>query len=431
MVARTNNFGLVALQPGDSLSAGGYGFINDNIFKIDRLLAAATSHDHTDSGSGLADPVGAPVLTLSTSSGNLPAGTTIRYRYSYVDQYGSETAASPEAMVSTAAVVQKPGSPNITSVSTGGSLLGGNYNYAVSAYVTSNTNETDLGGRQSASVAFATATNVNTVTLPALPAGATGFNIYRRAPGEAFFSYLASTTGATYSDDGGTTPNYSRQPQIVNLTNSTNNVLVALPGPVPANATWKIYRTFVSGNWETSNLKQITQETFVGSGIIVDEYTDLGLGTGLESAPEVTEIAQVPSKISNNEVDFAYVSYSPTITGWAEGDGTLTASYAELGKLVFVKFNFVYGGTSTSASPLSIPLPVNAATTGFVGMNGMLTDSNTGNIAPAAVEITGAGTFTLRPMSSVTQLDGAVENGTPWTWATSDVVSASFVYEAA
>lgn len=511
MVARTDNFGLVALQPGDSLAAGGYEFINGNIYKIDRLLAAATSHDHTDTGLGLADPTVAPTLTLSTASGNLPAGTTIRYRYTYVDQYGSETAASPEAFVVTAAVVQEPGAPGLlSSVTVGGSLLGGRYNYAVSAYVTSNTNETKLGGRQTFSVPFTTATNVLNLTMPSLPTGATGFNIYRRAPGEATFVYLASTTSGTadftastdtwastahglvvgdtieftasdtnpteyatgvdyyvvavpdadsfrlsatpngsvldgtvdsgaswtyykssYSDDGGTTPNYSRRPQNKNLTNSTNNVLVELPGAVPANATWKIYRTFVTGNWTNSNLTQVTQETFLGSGIIVDSYTDSGLGTGLESAPEVTEISQVPSKISNNEVDFSYTPYTPTITGWSAGDATVTAEYAELGKLVFVKFDLVYGSTTTATAPISISLPVNASGVGWAGMNGIVEDASPAAVAPVFVEIDAVGTFTLRPMSTVTALAGGIEDTNPWTWATSDTISAHFVYEAA
>lgn len=430
MAAKTDNFGLTVLEPGDPLSADGYAFINGNIQKIDRLLAAGLTHDHTAVSAGVADPTLAPTLTLDTASGNLPAGTTIRYRYTWVDQYGQETAASPEATVSTSAVVQAPGAADVSTVTSGGSLLGGVYNYALSAYVSTNTNETTIGNRQNVSVPYTTGTNTNSLTMPALPSGATGFNIYRRGPGEAFFSYLTSTTGATYTDDGAVAVTESRQPQIVNTTNSTNNVLIELPEALPSNATWKIYRTFVSGNWNASNLKHVTEETFVGSGIIADEYTDLGLGTGLEVAPEVTEIGQVPAQISNDEVDFAYVSYTPTISGWSEGDATVVGEYAELGKLVFVKFTFTHGTTTTTASPLSVTLPVTAAAAGWAGMNAVLTDNGSGD-APALVELTSTTNFTVRPLSSVTAIDTAVEDGTPWTWAQNDVVTASFMYEAA
>ena len=66
----TENYGLVALEPGDNIGAQGYGFLNANIHKIDRLIKSMTSHDHTGQATVLADPVAAPVLVLDTASGS-------------------------------------------------------------------------------------------------------------------------------------------------------------------------------------------------------------------------------------------------------------------------------------------------------------------------------------------------------------------------
>jgi hypothetical protein len=109
----------------------------------------------------------------------------------------------------------------------------------------------------------------------------------------------------------------------------------------------------------------------------------------------------------------------------------VTAEYAQLGKLVFVKFDLVYGSTTTATAPISISLPVNASGVGWAGMNGIVEDASPAAVAPVFVEIDAVGTFTLRPMSTVTALAGGVEDTNPWTWAASDTISAHFVYEAA
>jgi len=645
MADRTDNFGLLALKPGDGLSAGGYAFLNDNIWKIDRLLAATVSHDHTNTGLTLADPTTAPTLALDTSSGNLPAGTTVRYRYTYVDQYGAETAAAPEASVSTAAVIQKPLAPGVLAVITGGTLLGGLYNYALTAYSGTNTHETNIGGRNNTSVPFTTATNSIALTMPAAPVGATGFNIYRRAPGEAYYAYLGSlpianldlpgasgdfahtpdstavsvtgdidirchaaaddwtpvstqafvgkwqvaanasyilqlessgnlrlswsTTGAdsltatstvavsfsdgnighvratldvdngasgrdvtfytsvdgvtwtqlgatvtaagitsifdgtalltvgayadagttemfagtifsaqiysgiggtlvadfnpsadantgdpsfvsstgetwtiagsaaiassSYTDTNSVSPNSSRQPPSTNLTNSTNNVTVTLPGAVPANSTWKVYRTFISGNWEASDLNHVTQETFVGSGIITPSFLDLGNGTGLGTIPEVTEIAAVPSQISNNEVDFAWdaATWVASVSGWSLGNGTVVSRYVQLGKLVFAKITVTAGSTTTFGSALTLDLPATALAAQHLGMNGVAIDSSTGDVAPVLCQLNTTTSLTFLPLATVIQAGAGLSGTTPWTWANGDSVEALIVYEAA
>lgn len=307
MASKTTNYGLTKLDPGDDLSANGYAFIDSDRDRIDGLLALGREHDHTGASAALTNPDTGPTLTLDTGSGNLTAGQTYRYRFTYVDQFGSETAASPETTVTTASPVVSPDAVSITSVTTGGSLSGGLYYYALTAYVDTSTRETRRGSVAAHSMTFATTTNVVTLSLPSLPSGATGFNVYRRAPGESNYNYLASidmsvaTPPTEYDDDGSVNPNCDRNPPISNSTNSLNNVTVTLPGAtpaVPAGATWKIYRSQTAGVWEASDLVQVTETVSDSDPTVVTSYLDVGIPTGFQTAPETTEIVGMPSKIT-------------------------------------------------------------------------------------------------------------------------------------
>lgn len=305
-MAETNFFGLYKVGPGTSLADNDYQFGTRDRDKIDALLyKGAVGHTHTGDDVAVEDPTQAPQLTLETTGGNIPAGVTVRYKYTYVDEFGSETAASPEATIATPTAVSAPGAPILSSVATGGALLPGNYFYALSAYAGANTNETVPGPRGYLTINSGT-TNVITLILPTVPVGADGFNVYRRAPGELNYSYLESidmsvaTPPTDYEDDGALNPNCNRQPPRVNTTNSTNSITVVLPGAtptVPAGLTWKVYRTFVAGNYSASLLQHVVEETTEGSGIINPEFDDVGASTQSSSPPTASEFISNPSKI--------------------------------------------------------------------------------------------------------------------------------------
>lgn len=385
----TDHYGLVALEPGDSLSAFGYGFLSDNIHKIDRLIKSMTTHDHTGTQVAQVDPVDPPVLVLDTTEGNVPAGTTVRYRYTYVDQNGFETAGSPEALVETADVVQRPGAPDGLPSSSGGALLGGVYSYALTAYVGSSTQETVIGLRTNTSVSYATSVNAITLNMPSLPDGATGFNIYRRGPGEAYYSYLTSTTDATFVDTGVLNPNFSRQPPNTNLTNGTNNVMVSLPSGVPAGGTWKIYRSYAAGNWTASDLHHVAEETSAGSGVIVDQFQDFGFGTGLKSVPEASEIAQVPSKIGPDELEDVYATPQPINP---QTGTTYTLVLSDAGKLV----------TLSNGAAVTLTVPPNSSVAFPVG-----TRIDLAQLGAGAVTVTGGAGVTVNGAASLTFAGGA------------------------
>lgn len=296
-MATTTYFGLQKLGPQDTLASYDYAFGNANMDTIDRLLNKV--HDAVFLEEGIiADPTEPLSLVVDTEGGNIRAGVTVRYKFTWVDVTGAETAASPEAVVATPAPVASPAAPSLVQASTGGTLLAGSYFYRLSAYASVNTLET-IGGTVVFDTIASGSTNKITLTLPSLPAGADGFNVYRRGPGDSNYFYVDSidmnvaTPPSTYVDTGSLSPNCNRSPATQNLTNSTNMITITVPGAtptVPDGYTWKLYRTYISGNYNSSLLQWVITETSTGSGIIFPYAEDTGQTTSVGSPPSVSTI---------------------------------------------------------------------------------------------------------------------------------------------
>ena len=304
----TSNYGLKKLEAGDSLSEDSYQFTNKDRDVIDRLLKlGAETHVHDGATNGTDDPFLPPELELDTTSGNIPAGVTVRYKFSWVDADGAESAASAEATISTPAAVSAPVAPTLATATTGGTLLPGNYFYVLTSYTGANTSESRAGVRNFLTVPVGTSTNTITLTLPATPSGAEGFNVYRRGPGEAAYSYVASidltvaTPPTTYLDNGSTAPNCNRTPPATSQTNATNNITIGIPAAtpvVPAGLTWKIYRTYTASDYSNSFLVNVVEETSEGSGVIVTEYVDTGASVSAGQPLSSSQFTTNPSAIN-------------------------------------------------------------------------------------------------------------------------------------
>ncbi len=336
MTAGTSQFyGLQKLGPGESFSLNDQAFTRSNIDKIDRMFYQSLNHEHSGNSLAINDPDSSLEVALSLTGGNIPAGQTVRYKFAWVDPYGSESAASPEVLVTTPPPIEAPDAPALSLTSTGGVLLQGNYFYRLSAYEGANTNETTAGGAVYFTIPSGTA-NILTLTLPTLPSMADGFNVYRRSPGEVVYSYLTSidmtvaTPPSSWDDDGSISVNPNRQPTNINMTNSSNSVTVTIPGAtptVPENYTWKVYRTYTAGNWASSLVHWVVEETSEGSGIITPEYTDIGGATSTSSPLSLSEFVDSPGKVD--------------LTDGANVDGILPPTYiAQL-----VEVNFAFPGT--------------------------------------------------------------------------------------
>ena len=293
----TDHYGLKRMGPGENFSDEGWKFTDGDRVLMDRLLyLGAEGHRHIGAAADPAEP-GTPTLTLAETSGSIPAGTRVYYKYTLVDVEGFESAPSTEVYVDTSSPVVEPAAVALAVSTTGGTLLPGQYYYVLTAYTTVNTNETKALYPAYITVPTGTSTNKITLTLPTLPTGATGFNVYRKGPGEPRYYHLASTTSTTtYVDTGAVEEDCNRTVPVRNTTNGTNNVTVQVP-TLAAGYTWKLYRTYVAGFYNSALVHHVVEETTEGSGIITPQYVDMGLATLTGTPPTTAQTVGSPEQI--------------------------------------------------------------------------------------------------------------------------------------
>lgn len=293
----TDPYGLSKLGQGESLSADSYKFSRADRDVIARLLyLGAEGHRHTgDAGAAqtLTDP---PLVAVSLEGGSLPPGVRLYYRMTLVDPQGFESPASPEARIDTAPAVAAPYQPTNPVVEpTGGQLLPGNYYYVLSAYTDFTNAETEAGNALYVSVPFSTQTNRVSFDLPILPAGATGFNVYRRTPSGSGYLHVAvvnmteGTPPTQFVDDGTLNEDCDRFAPAVSTARSRNSVIVTFPDDLPVGYSWRIYRTLRANDYVNSLLTTITDGSLT--------YTDTGTGTLAGQPPVVGVQPGAPTKI--------------------------------------------------------------------------------------------------------------------------------------
>jgi len=130
---------------------------------------------------------------------------------------------------------------------------------------------------------------------------------------------------------------------------------------------------------------------------------------------------------------YPWATWSPTYTSLTVGNGTVTARYQQIGKLVTVYYKLVFGSTTSVSAYPQISLPVTNARTNY--FNGVSHIEDSGVAA-----YTG---FCYMESNDRFQVLTQLVNGTyslaqfitastiPFTWTTNDFFIASFSYEAA
>lgn len=298
----TPRYGLTTMGPGDVFSANGYKYTDADRRTLELLgYLGAEGHVH-DGAAGVATTPVAPSVSLDATDGTLPGGTRVYYKITLVDPNGLESGASPESYVDTPAALAPPAAPSLLAQTTGGTLLPGTRYYALSAYYPLQTQETTAPNPTAVQI-FTGATNSVKVTRPTLPVGATGWNVYRRNPGEIDYFYVTSVVAATtfWVDDGATASACDRRRPQTNQTNSTNSVLVSLGGATPAlpadGWTWKVYRTLSNASYVNSYLHHVVEETSEGSGITAISHIDTGGAAQVGQPPTAAPLIGSPSKV--------------------------------------------------------------------------------------------------------------------------------------
>jgi hypothetical protein len=137
-------------------------------------------------------------------------------------------------------------------------------------------------------------------------------------------------------------------------------------------------------------------------------------------------------------------TYTPTMTEWTLGNGTLTGAYVQVGKLVHGRVSLTFGSTTTASGtaglgPLfSAPVTVNATVDlGHEFGLGRIFDFSAGATFPIAVRRGTGGLFQPSLLSKATvgtdfvTSDNTMSSTVPFTWATSDFIRFTFTYMAA
>lgn len=125
-----------------------------------------------------------------------------------------------------------------------------------------------------------------------------------------------------------------------------------------------------------------------------------------------------------------WTAYTPTLSNWTLGNGTLTGFYLQAGKLVIGKVFLTLGSTTTPSGNLVISLPVakltEAGQTTPLHGNALAFDTS-----GSATNIVFPAHSTTTAMRFYTAAAGLVTATVPWTWANGDQLNADFMYEAA
>jgi hypothetical protein len=160
----------------------------------------------------------------------------------------------------------------------------------------------------------------------------------------------------------------------------------------------------------------------------------LGIGT---SAQVLTVAAGVPSWATAASGG-SWTAYTPTLTGWTLGNGTLVGFYNNDGKTVNVAASVKWGSTTSAAGNLYLSLPVAADLTlgGTFLFNvyqaggvGVATDFNADTYYQLGGYVTG--TTTMRIILTNGANNSGVAVSIPFTWAVNDMMIISITYKAA
>jgi hypothetical protein len=144
---------------------------------------------------------------------------------------------------------------------------------------------------------------------------------------------------------------------------------------------------------------------------------------------------QILTAAQINSIGETSTAYTPTITNFTLGNGTLSFAFTQVNKLVFVRGTITFGSTTAFTGTPSFTFPRTAAS--FYGSqsyfgNVYILDSGTAAFSGMCVALS-ATAFEM----SATLVNGtyASQNAfnatTPMTWTTNDTIRVSFVYEAA
>lgn len=132
----------------------------------------------------------------------------------------------------------------------------------------------------------------------------------------------------------------------------------------------------------------------------------------------------------------AWTTYTPALTASTSNPnlgttGSITGRYIQVGKTVTGEARLSFGGSSISAGSgaYSVSIPVTASSSNRIVGSWFGQDQSTG-ARQTGIAFTATVTTLQFPYTAASGFP-LIGNGTPWTWADSDLLWVQFTYEAA
>lgn len=192
------------------------------------------------------------------------------------------------------------------------------------------------------------------------------------------------------------------------------------------------FKTFTAGSILTAS----DMNTYVMQGVLV--FATTSARTSAITTPTAGMMSFITATNSLEYYDgaawqvylgsIAWTSYTPTLTNLTLGNGTLTFTYQQVGKIVNVRGRFSLGSTSAVTGSATFSLPVTPTGFAYGSANILAAGANYGAVSylsgttVVVSTFNAAGTYAARTNTSAT---------IPATFTTADAISFSLTYEAA
>jgi hypothetical protein len=174
----------------------------------------------------------------------------------------------------------------------------------------------------------------------------------------------------------------------------------------------------------------------------IDAKGDLVAGTGADAFARLavgandTLLVAASGETTGLKWAGGYTTWTPTFTSFTLGNGTATARYVQIGKLIHCQLKVVLGSTSSVSGLIQFTLPVSASTSvqgNYVGLNSAsCLDAGTAQYPGTCALISSTDAVIFAIPAGFTYLQTTSTSATvPFTWGSTDQFLVNFVYEAA